>query len=114
MTPTVTGARYPGDKTSQRDGHDHSYLDRRRDNDASNASDWSPTGVPQPGDDRFITGSSTAQLPMAPSISLATTSQAIPLTAGSVPTHSIVTINLSHDATLNLATLVQGIVVTTT
>jgi hypothetical protein len=81
-------------------------------NKASNPKDWSPTGVPQQGDRLFITGSFGA---VPPNGTLNITGNDLAgdiLTAGSVPTHSIVTINLSHDASLDLETLVgDGIVV---
>ncbi len=80
-------------------------------NKASNPKDWSPTGAPQPGDSLLITGSPNAMPPNG-TINIAGNDLAgDTLTAGSIPTHSIVTINLSHDATLNLETLVQGIIV---
>ena len=80
-------------------------------NQASNPRDWSPTGGPQPGDRLFITGSLNA---MPPNGTINITGNDLAgdiLTAGSVPTHSIVTINLSHDASLDLETLVQGVAV---
>jgi hypothetical protein len=78
-------------------------------NKANNPLDWSPNAVPQPGDTLYITGSLNA-VPPNGTINVAGNQLAgDTLIAGSVPTHSIVTINLSHDATLNLATLEQGV-----
>ena len=80
-------------------------------NQASNPADWSPTGVPQPGDTLFILGSYNANPPNG-TINISGNDLAgDTLIAGSVTTHSIVTINLSHRATLNLSTLQQGVVV---
>lgn len=80
-------------------------------NNANNPLDWSPNAVPQPGDTLYITGSLDA-VPPNGTINVAGNDLAgDTLIAGSVPTHSIVTINLSHDATLNLATLEQGVIV---